>query len=138
MLEFIVVERPVAWPNACVLCMGINGPVADTHRELPQFGHVYVCQNCAKRLARQFGFVKGKRMDELAEASDLLNTAKLDIIARDATIQKFTEDLVAANAKIDAVHEDNDFLAGRIKQLEGRLEQNAKAALELVGHAESA
>lgn len=75
MIEFIVVDHPAVYPNACFLCGSGKGPMVDTHVEKPLAGgdqHVYVCRLCVTRAARVFGLVKGEKMDELLAASERL------------------------------------------------------------------
>jgi len=72
MLEPMVVDHPSQFPTNCIGCTSQTGPMLDTHREIDGYGRIYVCSRCAKNHARIFGFVDGKRLDELEAAADSL------------------------------------------------------------------
>ena len=66
MIEFTLVDHPVAFPQSCIGCLSQQGPMMDTHRQVQGFGHVYLCHVCAKSAARLLGFAKGAQLDKLS------------------------------------------------------------------------
>ena len=75
MSNWRVVEAPAFPPYKCVACPTIKGPIIDTLVDialLPNGGRVYLCKNCAKLAAVEFGFADGEAADELMEASETL------------------------------------------------------------------
>lgn len=123
MIEYVAISSPVMFPQACVCCTSQKGPIADTHRDLPGYGHVYVCEACAKSFARIFGYAPGKRLDQLEAASKL-------VVERERDIAKVTAELDAANTKLqDAGHEVAD-LKERLRDAENRT-ASLQAAMRL-------
>lgn len=133
MLEFIVTPHAQFIPHMCVACGGSEGAMTDTHRELVRYGRVYLCRMCVTRAARAHGLVKGKRQDELMQAAKLLDQARDEITQRDARHDTLVAELDEERRRVAQLTEDVEYNAGRVKQLEERLSQHAKAALELVG-----
>lgn len=138
MLEFIIVDTPLVWPNCCATCASQKGPLADTHRELPAYGRVYVCLECARRLARIHGLVKGKRMDELADHSK-------ELLAKRQETDQYREAVADLEARLMeamriAAHwqQEAEVSAGRVVQLETRIEGQARSMRELVAGAAEA
>lgn len=135
MLEWILVDHAPLYPQQCILCDSQKGPHLDTHRELSINGtgwRIYVCQECARRAARGFGFTKGKRMDQLMKTNEL-------IAQREREIQKASVDLAEANHYL----EDTTRLAEErartiedqkayIARLEAQITQAAKESLAAV------
>lgn len=119
MLEFIVVPHPSFMPMACACCGSAAGPVVDTHRELPVYGRVYVCELCVTRAARVLGLVKGKRMNELQAAAKRLSHAEeqaaqllverddlnLVVQARDEHIERLKAELEEERGKLEGLRE---------------------------------
>ena len=117
--------------------MGSKGPFVDTHRELST-GHVYVCQVCAKTIARIFGFADGKKLDELEGAAKA-------VAERDREIESLSDQLgeqksiVTQFTASDLVQiEEIETLQARVAQLEGRLREEAAVSLSLVGGGDAA
>lgn len=138
MLDFILVPAPTQFPYGCVGCQSQAGPLVDTHRELPGFGHVYFCPRCLKTGARLYGYAKGARLDELESAAAAL-------IERDAEIESLSRQLEAAqeghNTVVHHDAETADELAqanARISQLEGMLRDQTDTALSLIGGTDAA
>lgn len=123
MIEFIAIESPVHFPQACVACGSQKGPIADTHRDLPGYGHVYVCESCAKTFARIFGYADGKRLDELENASKL-------VVERERDIENLSRELSAA--RIDLHNEQHQVadLAMKLRDAENRC-ASLQAAMRL-------
>ena len=115
MIDFIAVEFPAIFPQACVACTSQKGPIADTHRDLPGYGHVYVCERCAKSFARIFGYSDGKRLDELENASKL-------VVERERDLAKMSEALAWTRQHLqDAQHQITD-LQGKLRDSDNRVE----------------
>lgn len=133
MLEFESVPVPAIAPQACVGCGGGQGPMVDMQRELRGWGRVYACASCVERQARALGMVKGKQRNELlAVARDLKD--------RDVALAGLQESLEAERLEHAAIAEQARNLGelysvatGRIQQLEARIADDARAALDLVG-----
>ena len=58
MIDFILVPHPTMFPQACIGCLSQKGPMIDTHRELRDKSHVYICHVCGKTVARLLGFAE--------------------------------------------------------------------------------
>lgn len=138
MLDWTILESPINFPHYCIACMNGRGPVAATHRTMPGFGDVYLCENCAEKLARMFGFAPGDRMDEIVKAAkrvtelerdnaklaQAVTDARTDIKHYEATLQQREEEILGNRA--------------RMKQLEERIREEATVSLSLVGGNEAA
>jgi hypothetical protein len=122
-MEFIAVEYPTMFPQACVACTSQKGPIADTFRDLPGYGHVYVCERCAKSFARIFGYSDGERLDELENASKLVKERERDVANLTKELAKTTLALQ------DAGHEVAD-LKMRLRDSENRTE-SLRAAMKI-------
>ena len=133
MLDFIVIPHPINFPQACIACMGQKGPVLVTHRALPGYGDVYVCESCAKRISRAFGFADGKRLDELSSAAKTVNERDRDIAGLSKQLTEYERKLGDAVKRGDDLEADVAFFEGRVSLLEGRLREAGHSALELVG-----
>ena len=132
MLEFIVTDAPMVWPQMCATCAGQKGPLADTHRELPAYGRVYVCLECAKRLARVHGLVKGKRMDELSNAARELLAKQQECDQYRAYCEELETKLAEVMRISGSWQEQAEYAAGRVEQLETRIQGQAQSMRELV------
>lgn len=128
-----VLPAPTRFPYACVGCMGQKGPVVAFHRELPGYGDVFLCNRCTREAAITAGIVKREKAEEREEIVAVKSHAEQEVTWRD-------EALAAERAKVETLErklaEVEDLLGqehGRIIQLEGRMAEQAKQALELVG-----
>jgi len=136
MLEPQLLESPLIFPYACLLCRSQKGPIADTNVEIPNFGRVYLCQLCAKTYAKLYGFAEGTELDIREEAINEANTLR-----RENT--QLLEQLGDASMSIDSLKrekrdaiEELENRAAHISQLETTLRESAAAAqahLSLVG-----
>ena len=123
MIDYTAVEFPAIFPQACVACTSQKGPIADTHRDLPGYGHVYVCERCAKSFARIFGYSDGKRLDELENASKL-------VVERERDLAKMAEALAETRTQLqNARHQVTD-LQGKLRDSDNRLESLRAAMRE--------
>lgn len=132
MIEFIAVDHPTAFPQACMVCMGQKGPMVDVHRELPS-GHVYICQVCAKSISRVLGFAEGKKLDELEQAATRAYEQERVSARLEGELREERRLRAVEHRSLEQSIEQVNFLNGRVKQLEKRLREEASAALELVG-----
>ena len=130
-----LVSHAAFWPNACV-CGSVDGPFVDLEIDRPIAGRdsrLYLCQRCGKGAAREFGFAKGKRMDELAEADKKLHVAQQQIDRQDAANAEYEATILARDQRIEALVETNTAQAERIAQLVAALKDEAKALTSVVG-----
>ena len=132
MIDFMLVDTPFTFPQACVGCMSQKGPMVDTHRELRGYGHVYVCHICAKTTARLMGFAEGERLDELADAVVALGERDREI----ASLSKQLSDAVIALAAEQRVNEEqaetNRDLKANIDRLHTEIRHAAESTLAAV------
>jgi len=91
MLEFMLIDRPILFPNRCAFCINTRGPVLDTMIADPQNRRYYVCESCAKRIARVFGFIEGPRMEELSDAATGIAEAQAEVETRNGWIAERDE-----------------------------------------------
>ena len=70
MKEPVIVETAQMAPYKCK-CGNSTGPLIDTFFQ-DHDGRVYVCKRCSRSYARAFGFAPGKKLDELADAANVL------------------------------------------------------------------
>lgn len=135
MLDFILVDHPAFFPQACVGCGSQKGPLVDLHRELPGYGHVYACNSCAKSIARIMGYFPGKKLDELEAAGKALHAAHRELEHKAGRIDELTEHVNGLKTEKIKDSERIDYLEGRVEQLQSALRQEAEAALAAVGDA---
>jgi hypothetical protein len=132
MLEFQLVDSPFVFPQACVGCLSQKGPMVDTHRQIPGFGHIYICHVCGKTSARLLGFAKGERLDELSAASD-------GIVERDREIKSLREQLASTEQHLSDVRHANSVALEELrdekahsKRLETEIRRAAESTLAAV------
>ncbi len=132
MIEFVMVDHPTKFPQACVACMSQKGPMLDTHAE--RFGsHVYVCQACLDKGAVLSGRVKGERARELSALAQG-DAEKDKLIEELSGLLKTTREELADVSNLAIEQDARLGLAnGRIAQLEARIRETAEAELALVG-----
>ena len=136
MFDWQRVDGATLYPFRCLFCVE-QRDVLDTMLDLEvgqlKWGRVYVCKNHARTGARLFGLSKGKEQERLLTADDALATLEKerDEYKKNAEVLGVMVKTVEGEAA--AVREERDNLRGRVKQLEYRLAQEARAALELVG-----
>lgn len=67
MIAYTSWQGPMQFPGACV-CGSQKQPIVDTHRELPAYGHVYLCGLCVAMSASALGtFVPRDAFDQVVE-----------------------------------------------------------------------
>jgi hypothetical protein len=101
--EYMLVESPVVFPQACV-CGSQKGPLVDTF--ITTGGNrIYICTACVKRCAKQLGLVKGPRMEELLNAGELLDAATKEIGDREKIMQSQAAENASIRRKNEALEE---------------------------------
>jgi hypothetical protein len=126
-IEYIVVDHPAVYPNACFLCGAGKGPMVDTHVEKPVAGgdqHLYLCRMCVTRGARVFGLVKGEKMDELLHAAEGLEQKATELAA-------LGEELTAAKLEAASGRATVAQQKTQLQDQAGRLQVMARIATEL-------
>lgn len=137
-IEYIVDVAQLA-PKACVGCGGNIGPFVDVAEvEIPTVNgpipwHFYLCKRvCARSVARLCGFAPGAKLDELANAAELL-------AAKEKENTEITAQLEVLRTKVGELHQDKvsktqqvELLQGRVKQMRDRITSDAMANLALV------
>lgn len=123
MREPMIVDTAPHLPCACCVCTNQTGPFADTFFE-DRAGRKYVCKRCAKSVARLFGFAPGKRMDELENATVLVEGKDAELAKAAATI----EELRLANGGERATVKD---LRARLEDASGRLQATRHMAAQM-------
>jgi len=111
--EYERIETPTDFPAMC-LCGSQKAPLVDTHLVKDAYGHVYVCLQCTKRLARALGIAKGAEMDRLEHAADQLAHAEKEVSERQEIIDRMTTIAGKREEKLSA-------LEGYIEQLTGEI-----------------
>lgn len=128
MLDWIEVPSGNVPPYACVVCRTTEGPMLDTHAEIPGYGRIYLCKNlCVRTGARVAGYAKGQRQNELLDAQKMADTFAAELDKSRASIASL-ESMNATQA--DRLGEQRD----TIEYLEGRLAQVSAAAQEQAAH----
>lgn len=135
MLPFNLIDAPLRFPYACVCCMKANGPLVNTHRELPGYGDVIVCKRCAKQIAGLLGFASGEKLDELENAVTIQAEHEREITSLREKVAELEAERVRLEDKLVQTEEMLGEAHGRVIQLEGRMAEEARAALNLVGDA---
>lgn len=120
MKEPVIVTHAQMEPYACSVCTNTQGPFSDTFFE-DKFGRKYLCQRCVKTNARVHGFAKGARMDELQNATVVLEQKDAELAKAVETI----EELRLANGGERATVKD---LRARLEDATGRLQLTGKMA----------
>jgi hypothetical protein len=111
--EYERIETPTDFPAMC-LCGSQKAPLVDTHIVKDAYGHVYVCLQCTKRLARALGIAKGAEMDRLEHAADELVQAGKEIAERQGIIDRTSASLGQAEGKIVTLQAYIETLQGEI------------------------
>jgi hypothetical protein len=127
MIEFIVVDHPTVYPNACFVCGAGKGPMVDTHVEKPVAGgdqHLYLCRLCVTRAARVLGLVKGEKMDELLQASVALE-------AKQAKLAGLETELTAAKMEAAGARATMKAQKVQLQDQSGRMQAMAHLSTEL-------
>ena len=132
MYDWQKVEGATLFPYHCVSCLN-QRDVLDTNVDLPQWGHVYVCKVCARTSARIFGFSKGKEQDKLANAAEVVEELEKLVEETNGERKRLGDELIKAELHNDSLMKENAQLKGRVAQLQSRIADEARAALELVG-----
>lgn len=96
MVEYTRWEGALAFPGAC-LCGSQKRPIVDTHRELPGFGHVYLCELCVRMSGRALGLWV-ERDDHERTVAELSRVAD----ANDALQAELSKAMDPANRTITA------------------------------------
>lgn len=128
MLEPIEVPTGTIPPYCCIVCRGTEGPLIDTHAEIPGLGRIYLCKNlCVRSLARVAGYAKGKRQTELLDAQTMADRYAADLTRtqeRVAELERINENQATRAAEARAT----------IEHLEQRLAQVSEAANAQAAH----
>ena len=70
---------PLVFPSSCV-CGSQKFPMVDTHREVPGFGHVYLCELCVTMAVRALGlWVEKTHHDGVARELDRAKARELEL-----------------------------------------------------------
>lgn len=137
-MDFLKVDVPVDWPQACV-CGSSKGPLVATgitYRAAAGtdgMAHVYLCRMCVTRAARCMGLVKGQEHERLENADTLLAQMKVEIDERQALITQLTESLAEKDRTIATTRGYLEQLQAEQAQRKYLAEQIATNARELVG-----
>lgn len=106
--RFHYLERPVAPPAKCMVCMGYNNPVVDFGMSIDRYGAVVICVPCITEAGRVVGLVSAGEVSaekQYAERfiENYLNDNSLVAIPRDFF-----------DTALDSVRGLSDALAGAI------------------------
>ena len=118
MSNWRIIENAAMPPYKCISCQSTKGPMIDTMVDLallPDGGRAYLCKTCMKIGATMFGFAEGKAMEELMEASSLLQESAKELqdikemaAKKDELIEsqhygmvELTDDLARERQKVD-------------------------------------
>lgn len=133
MIEFMLVDYPQAFPQMCVGCSSQKGPLLDTHRDLPGFGHVYVCAECVKTGARLMGFSEGKKQDSLQNALREAAEARAAIEHHSERINELERFLAESGRREEELQDLLHTANQRVKQLEDSMLAEIKRQAAVVG-----
>ena len=131
MREYERIETPTDFPAMCV-CGSQKPPLVDTHLVKEAYGHIYVCLQCTKRLARALGIAKGAEMDRLERAADELVQAEREIAERQGMIDRTASALGQAEGKIVTLQAYIETLQGDLQLHRASWEQVFGTAKERV------
>lgn len=134
MLDFIILDAPLFYPNKCATCGNYKGPVIDSHVETTSRERVYVCQRCVGRMAQMFGLTAGDEQDRLLRSDALLRERDRELMKASERITKLTGERKQLRAEIGELQDYRAWAEGRLAQLEAVIGDEAKARLALVDH----
>lgn len=140
MFEFQLVDHGTAYPMGCVFCQATKGPLCDTFVE--RWGEqLYVCKQCATRIARVFGLAKGDKMTELLGAAELLEQKDAEISRREqqqselrqvnANLRQELKESKAQVAAVQARLESARHLAATVERNASELIENVVLPVEV-------
>jgi hypothetical protein len=132
MSDWFKLEAANAFPFRCVACVNAKD-VLDTFVEVPGWGRVFICKNCARTAAREFGFSRGKEQERLSNAAEVLAEAEKERNKYKQQRDDLGQNLLQEVTAHEITTEENAKLRGRVAQLESRLRAKAEADLSLVG-----
>lgn len=95
MLEFVAVETPTVFPQACIACKQQKGPFVDTHGEIGNGMHVYVCSSCVSRGARALGLPTEDTLAALMRENTELTELVGNVTAESKAVSKEQADIRA-------------------------------------------
>jgi septal ring factor EnvC (AmiA/AmiB activator) len=129
--EYERIETPTDFPAMCI-CGSQKAPLVDTHMVKRDYGHVYICLQCTKRLARALGIAKGAEMDRLEHAADELVQASKEIAERQAQVDELTRTNGQREALIESLRAELERRDGELKVFRAFANETAARAKDVV------
>jgi len=133
MLEYVVVDHPLVFPQACFGCISQKGPTLDMQREILGYGRLYLCLRCAKNAARLFGLTDVGKLDQLEANAEQILALEREVAVlvseRDVALQNLASVGRTADASAERVSE----LHARVAHLESHMRDVAAVSLSLAG-----
>lgn len=134
MLDPIILDAPLFWPNKCQHCDNYKGPVLDLHKETSNRERIYVCQRCVTYHAQLFGLLPGDEHERLLRSDAILRERDRELAKATNTIAKDAKVKKEQRVQISELQDYRAWAEGRLAQLEAAIGEDAKARLALVEH----
>jgi hypothetical protein len=128
MLDFIILEAPLFYPNKCATCGNYKGPVIDSHIETTSRERIYVCQRCVGRMAQKFGLTAGDEQDRLLRSDALLRERDRELVKVNERVAKLTGEKRELRAQVSELQEHRTWANGRIGQLEAAIGEDTRSS----------
>jgi len=130
MIEPQIVETAAMYPMHCAGCTNVYGPFVDFERET-HAGRIYLCRKCARTAARLFGFSKGRKLEELSNAAESLESAQALIADLEHQVEILYPIEGAKDAVIKDLEEQIQALESQMNALKGHIAEEAELNLQL-------
>jgi hypothetical protein len=109
MSDLAIVESPALFPNKCISCPSIKGPMIDWRVEAGATGmRVYQCKSCVKRAALAFGFAEGPELDRLMEVGTVIEEKDRNIATMQAVANTDHENILRLQSLVEKLTEERN------------------------------
>ena len=132
MIEPNVVDTPAHFPQMC-LCGSQKRPIADTGIETEGGRRVYICVDCAKLLARAYGFTKGPELDKLVNAGAEIQAVRDEMVGQRKIQVELEEEVRRLSTEKAIMEEERDLALGEAAQLKHIAAAIESASAEMMG-----
>lgn len=130
MKEPVIVDHAQLAPYACK-CGNTTGPLIDTFFQDAE-GRVYVCKRCSRSYARAFGFAPGKKLDELADAANVLEQRDREFAVVQAELGESRLEVDSAARVISSLREQLESTQAQVQTARFMASGLAQTASDLV------
>lgn len=132
MLEWIEVPSGNVPPYCCVVCRGTEGPMLDTHTEIPGYGRIYLCKNlCVRTGARVAGYARGKRQNELLDAQQASDKHAAELARQLEKVEELDRLNYTQAQRLGEQREEIERLESKVAQLSEAAQAQAAHLLDV-------